>query len=174
MTIMGHDDVLYPHYLSTIDKLIEENPRAGLYQTHFNFIDANGEVIRAGASMKLHTTPGILLEGVLQNRIEITATGFMVRSKQYDALGGIPAYPNLLYADIELWLKLIRDSYLAVAPENCFEFRLHLDNTSKSTGEFRLIAFEMLIDFFCQLSGSSNNSLSCFSIASNCSLNFAD
>lgn len=151
MTIMGHDDILYPHYLTTIDRLIEQNPKAGLYQTHFNFIDANGQVIRVGAPMKSHITPEALLEAVLQNKIEITATGFMVRSRQYDALGGIPAYPNLLYADIELWLKLIQDSYLAVAPENCFEFRLHVDNTSKSTGEFRLTAFEMLIDFFCKL-----------------------
>lgn len=151
MTIMGHDDILYPHYLATINTLIEQNPDAGLYQAHFNFIDAKGEVIRAGAPMESHITQEALLESVLQNKIEITATGFMVRSKDYDALSGIPAYPNLLYADIELWLKLVRDSYLAVAPEICFEFRLHVDNTSKSTGEFRLTAFEMLVDFLYKL-----------------------
>jgi len=151
MTIMGHDDILYPHYLATIDELIKRFPDAGLYQTHFNFIDAKGQLIRACAPMKNHINGETLLEAVLQNKLEIIATGFMVRSKQYDAIGGIPLYPNLLYADIELWLKLILQSYLAVASENCFEFRLHVDNTSKSTGEFRLVAFEMLIDFFCKL-----------------------
>jgi glycosyltransferase involved in cell wall biosynthesis len=151
MTIMGHDDILYPNYLATIDQLIEQNPDAGLYQTHFNFIDGKGKIIRAGAPMKMRVTPEEFLEAVLLNTMEITATGFMVRSKHYDNLGGIPAYPNLLYADIELWLNLVMNSYLAVAPENCFEFRLHVDNTSKSTGEFRLIAFERLVDYFCKL-----------------------
>jgi len=148
MTILGHDDLLYPNYLATIDQLIQRFPDAGLYQTHFNFIDGAGNQIRACVSMQQKIGPAELLESVLQNKIEITATGFMVRSKEYDAMGGIPPYPNLLYADIELWLRLVLDRYLAVAPDNCFEFRLHLDNTSKSTGQFRFTAFEMLIDFF--------------------------
>src|SRR6187551_2323564 len=38
MTIMGHDDILYPNYLETIDQLIAQNPDAELFQTHFNFI----------------------------------------------------------------------------------------------------------------------------------------
>jgi len=151
MTIIGHDDILYPDYLATIDQLIEKYPDAGLYQTHFNFIDAKGELIRACAPMYPKITPAAFLASVLQNNLEITATGFMVRSKEYDAMGGIPAYPSLLYADIELWLRLIMKSYLAVAPEPCFEFRLHVDNTSKATGQFRLDAFELLIEFFINL-----------------------
>lgn len=151
MTIMGHDDLLYPDYLATIDKLIEKHPDAGLYQTHFNFIDGKGELIRACAPMNAKLTPAAFLASVLQNTLEITATGFMVRSKDYDAIGGIPPYPSLLFADIELWLSLIMKSYLAVAPKNCFGFRLHIDNTSKATGEFRIVAFDMLTDFFYRL-----------------------
>ena len=151
MTIMGHDDILYPNYLNTINKLVESNPDAGLYQTHFNFIDADGKIIRAGVPMNKQLTPADFLNGILKNNIEITATGFMVRSKMYDEAGGIPPYPQLLYADTELWLKLILKSYLAVAPETCFEFRFHINNTSKSTGEVRLIAFEKMIDFFGEL-----------------------
>lgn len=151
MTIMGHDDVLYPHYLDTINKLIESFPDAGLYQTHFNFINGKGELIRSCIPMKSQIKPLEFLEAVLQNRIEITATGFMVRSRQYDLAGGIPPYPNLLYADTELWLKLILQNYLAVAPEVCFEFRFHINNTSKSAGEIRLIAFERMVDFFSKL-----------------------
>jgi len=151
MTIMGHDDILYPNYLATVDKLIERFPDAGLYQTHFNFIDGKGQLIRACVPMKTHITAVEFLEGVLQNTIEITATGFMVRSKEYDSIGGIPSYPNLLYADTELWLKLILQNYLAVAEEICFEFRFHIDNTSKSAGLIRLTAFERMVDFFSQL-----------------------
>ena len=94
MTIMGHDDVLYPHYLDTINKLIESFPDAGLYQTHFNFINGKGELIRSCIPMKSQIKPLEFLEAVLQNGIEITATGFMVRSCQYDLAGGIPKYPH--------------------------------------------------------------------------------
>jgi glycosyltransferase involved in cell wall biosynthesis len=155
MTILGHDDILYPDYLASIDQLIQQFPDAGLYQTHFNFIDGNGQLIRACHPMNPVILPGELLEAVLQNTIEITATGFMVRSKDYDAVGGIAVYPNLLYADIELWLKLILDNYLAISRANCFEFRLHINNTSKSTGTFRFTAFEMLIDFLDSLKKTS-------------------
>jgi len=75
----------------------------------------------------------------------------MVRSKEYDSIGGIPSYPNLLYADTELWLKLILRNYLAVAAEICFEFRFHIDNTSKSAGSIRLTAFERMVDFLGKL-----------------------
>lgn len=151
MTIMGHDDVLYPDYLSTIDNLIEQFPDAGLYQTHFNFIDGKGKLIRACTPIKKVMKPDQLIESVLQNKIEIVATGFVMRSSDYDEVGGIPPYPNLLYADTELWIKLISHSYLAVSPKACFDFRFHIDNTSKSPGKIRLIAFERMIDFFCQL-----------------------
>lgn len=148
MTIMGHDDIIYPNYLATINSLIESNPGAALYQTHFDLIDENGKIIRACLPMKTHITPELLLESVLQHTIEIVATGFMVRSKTYDSVGGISPYPNLLYADTELWLKLILNSYLAVAQETCFGFRFHIKNTSKSPGKIRLIAFERMVDFF--------------------------
>lgn len=151
MTIMGHDDVLYPDYLSAIDNLIKQFPDAGLYQTHFNFIDGKGKLIRACTPIERIIKPDQLIESVLQNKIEIVATGFMMRSRDYDAMGGISPYPNLLYADTELWIKLISHSYLAVAPEVCFDFRFHIDNTSKSPGKIRLIAFERMIDFFCRL-----------------------
>lgn len=155
MTIMGHDDLLYPNYLATIDALIQDFPDAGLYQTHFNFIDGEGKLIRACVPMPMKIDEAELLQSILQNVIEITATGFMVRSIDYDAMGGVPPYPNLLYADIELWLRLIQNGYLAVAADNCFEFRLHVDNTSKSTGEFRFSAFEMLIDFLSELKSTN-------------------
>ena len=151
MTILGHDDILYPEYLEVIDKLIESHPKASLYQTHFNFIDGKGGLIRRCAPMKNVYSPGELLESVLKYKIEIVATGFVMRSDRYDATGGIPPYPKLLYADTELWIKLILNSYLVVAPETCFEFRFHIDNTSKSAGPVRLDAFAKLVEFVRQL-----------------------
>ena len=151
ITIIGHDDILNPDYLTVMDDLIKSFPDAGLYQTHFNFIDGKGDVIRTCVPMKQLVKPVDFFEAVLRNTMEIIGTGFMVRSKDYDAHGGIPAYPNLLYADIEIWMKIIQDNYLAISPKNCFSFRFHIENTSKSSGMFRLIAFERMVDFFKQL-----------------------
>lgn len=151
MTILGHDDILYPNYLETIYKLINQFPEASLYQTHFNFVDETGKIIRSCVPISAEISALQFTEAVLKNTIEITATGFMVRSKDYDNVGGIPLYPNLLYADIELWLKLILKSKLVVSAETTFGFRFHNNNTSKFIGKTRLIAFEMLIDFLCYL-----------------------
>ncbi len=154
MTILGHDDILYPNYLETMSELIRQYPDAGLYQTHFNFIDENEAVIRPCKSMPVILQPADMLERIMQNNIVIVATGFMIRSKDYDALGGIPSYPNLLYADSTLWLKAIDQRFLAVASTVAFAFRFHADNTSKVADDSRLIAFEMMVEFFASLKRS--------------------
>jgi len=151
ITLIGHDDILYPQYLSVIDNLIKQFPDAGAYQTHFNFIDEMGAIIRSCVKMENKILPDSFLGYVLKNKIEITGTGFMMRSWEYDKMGGIPLYPNLLYADIELVMELINNSYLAVARESTFEFRFHINNTSKSGGEKRLLAFEKMVFYLKQL-----------------------
>lgn len=41
--------------------------------------------------------------------IDVMGSGFMMRSADYDDLGGIPAaYPNLLFADFELLINLTK------------------------------------------------------------------
>lgn len=147
ITLIGHDDILHPDYLSVINNLINQHPAAGLYQTHFNFIDEKGDIIRPCAGMQNTIKPEEFIQYTLLNKIEVTGTGFMIRSAEYDKIGGIPPYPNLLYADIEMVLQLIGNSYLAVAPDTTFEFRFHINNTSKSGGEKRLAAFERLIAY---------------------------
>ena len=44
MTLIGHDDMLQPHYLSEMERLIAKNPGASLYQTHFSFIPSKGDL----------------------------------------------------------------------------------------------------------------------------------
>lgn len=151
MTIAGHDDVFYQDYLETIDRLIVNNPGGGLYQTHFNFIDSKGEIIRRCKIMEDVIDGHLFLELILRDKIEITATGFMVRSSDYNAAGGIPPYPDLLYADLALWHHLIESKPLFVSSRVCFGFRTHSDNTSKSFTLQRLNAFEMIVDYFNKL-----------------------
>lgn len=151
MTIAGHDDIFYPDYLETINDLIVNNPEGCLYQTHFNFIDSKGEIIRECKLMKSVIDGHHFLEAILKDKIEITATGFMVRSSHYDAVGGIPTYPDLLYADLALWHHLILNRPLTVSSKICFGFRTHSNNTSKSFTLQRLSAFEMIVDYFNKL-----------------------
>ena len=51
ITLIGHDDILDPHYLSVMDKLITRHPKASLYQTHFRYIDFAGRTIRRSKPM---------------------------------------------------------------------------------------------------------------------------
>jgi hypothetical protein len=74
-----------------------------------------------------------------------------MRSKDYDAVGGIPAYPNLLFADFELWLNLTSKGYKATAFEECFAFRLHQSTTTKSPDIKLQQAFERFINYLVSL-----------------------
>src|SRR5690349_19976291 len=47
ITIIGHDDLLMPDYLKIMTQLIKAHPHASLYQTHFRFIDSNGNFVRS-------------------------------------------------------------------------------------------------------------------------------
>jgi len=46
ITLIGHDDLLDPGYLETMNALIEKHPEASLYQAHFQYIDKDGLLIR--------------------------------------------------------------------------------------------------------------------------------
>lgn len=151
MTIAGHDDVFHTDYLDTINELILNNPQGGLYQTQFNFIDSSDNVIRKCKTMLGNIDGHEFLKAVLKDQIEITATGFMLKTMEYDKVGGIKPYPDLLYADIALWHQLILDRPLIVSPKICFGFRTHSDNTSKSFTLQRLTAFEMLVNYLQKL-----------------------
>lgn len=84
----------------------------------------------------------------LCNLIDTMGTGFMMRSADYDAIGGIPPrYPNLLFADFELWIKLTQLSYKATDFRCCFSYRLHQSTTTTSSDIKFTKAFEVFIHF---------------------------
>lgn len=155
ITLIGHDDILKPDYLKVMNDLIDKFPNASLYQTHFTFIDSKGKKIRSCKPIKeVETGPEFLLS-ILQNKTDIVGTGFMMRSKDYDEIGGISMYPNLLFADFELWLHLTEKNYKATAIEEGFFFRLHQSATSMSTDVKYQQAYERFVYF---LSGLNTNS----------------
>mgnify|MGYP001601175744 FL=1 len=155
ITLIGHDDLLDMEYLTVMDKLISENPHASIYLAHFRFIDANGSLIRKCKPMAPKETAAGFLKSFLTNQIDVNGTGYMVRSTDYDAVGGIPPYPSLLFADFELWIRLTQMGYKATAPEECFSFRIHKSTTSTSTDRRLQMALEKFINFLVSLKNES-------------------
>lgn len=145
ITLIGHDDILSENYLEVMDELISRYPDASLYQAHFNYIDSKGKIIRACTPMKDRENAEEFLTSLLTNNFDIMGTGFMMRAADYDMLGGIPAYPNLLFADFELFVNLARINYKATSLQNCFSFRLHQSTTSVSPDIKIQQAFERFI-----------------------------
>jgi hypothetical protein len=87
----------------------------------------------------------------MEKNIDVMGTGFMMRFAQYDQLGGIPLYPNLLFADFELWIRLTKISYKATDSSECFSFRIHQSTTTVSPDTKFQSAFEKFIYFLNEL-----------------------
>jgi glycosyltransferase involved in cell wall biosynthesis len=157
ITLIGHDDILAPDYLEVMEGMIRQYPDAALYQAHFNFIDGKGDKIKSCKPMAPVEKATDFLESFLQNKIDVMGTGFMMRASDYDRLGGIPPYPNLLFADFEIFMNLARISYKATSPKNCFSFRLHLSTTTVSPDIKMHRAFDRFVHFLHSLQQSDEN-----------------
>jgi glycosyltransferase involved in cell wall biosynthesis len=132
LTIIGHDDLLDPGYLSSMSTLIDAHPDALLYQTHFRLIDKHGRKLRSCLPMPASETAESFLAARLRLRRDSYGTGYMCRAADYVRVGGIPPYKKLMFADDALWMSLMRGSYKATLPEETFSYRLHPGGTSHS------------------------------------------
>jgi glycosyltransferase involved in cell wall biosynthesis len=158
ITLIGHDDILHPNFLQVINDLIENNPKASLYHTHFNLIDSFGKIKRPCVLMPTQLDKYNFLKAFLTKSIDLMGTGYVMRAVDYDSLDGIPTrYPSLLFADFELWLKLTAINYEAIASDNCFAFRVHQSTTSKSLDAKMHEALEIFVDFITKLSNEDKN-----------------
>lgn len=156
MTIIGHDDLLDKNYLQVMNDLINQYPDASLYQTHFRFIDAKGDFIRHCKPMDEKQMAAEFLAVFLQRNIDVNGTGFMLRSQDYNSLGGIPLYPNLLFADFELWINATTFSYKITSLKECFSFRLHQSTTTVSADIKMQNAFQQFIFFLKDLKNKNS------------------
>jgi glycosyltransferase involved in cell wall biosynthesis len=158
MTILGYDDILSKGFLSCINNSINTNPDASLYHTHFNYINSNSEAIKKCQPLPTQMTASDYLEYTLKESIDIMATGYVFRSKDYDAIGGIPtSYPNLIYADAQLWIELSKKGHLVVDPSIQFSFRIHSSVTKTSKDKILLEAFILFLDYLKGLKQESDN-----------------
>lgn len=152
MTLIGHDDLLDENYLVVIDELVKKFPDASLYQTHFRYINAEGQKIGKCQPMKSLQLPGEAIRNFLAGKIDLMGTGFMMRGSDYASVGGILPYPNLLFADMELWIELSRKKYLAVDSRECFSYRKHSNATTSASSDQKFLqAFDLLINYLDRL-----------------------
>ncbi len=152
MTIIGHDDLLFPNYLEEMDKLIKQNPDASLYQAHFRFINQNGDLIQKCKPMKPIQYADEFLLRQITEEFDSMGTGYMMRSRDFDAVGGMPnQYQKLIFADYELWIRLILIKYKATTPVECFSYRIHSSTSALTNGEEYQQAFFSYLEFLCSL-----------------------
>jgi glycosyltransferase involved in cell wall biosynthesis len=157
MTILGYDDLLEKTFLSSINQLINQEPEASLIHTHFNYINSKSEFIKTCQPLPTRLNASEYLEHALNQTIDIMATGYVFKSSDYDALGGIPTqYPNLIYADLQLWLALTKKSYIVVEPSIQFSFRMHASTTKTSKDKILLDAFVIFLDYLNELKKESS------------------
>ncbi|MFC1959443.1 glycosyltransferase family 2 protein [Chloroflexota bacterium] len=132
MTILCHDDFYYPEFLRQIVSAIEVYPTATVYTTGCNFVNAEGEVIETSQQSPFYETAEQFLQNTYQHTRDVVGSGVVVRSADYKALGGLPPFKNLLYADFYAWYKLSIPGGKVCQPECLFAFRLHEKSTTLS------------------------------------------
>ena len=152
VTLIGHDDVLLPDYLETMDKLIANYPNASLYQTHFNYINSGGGFVRHCLPMHEIQYSHEFLSCHLLQSMDSMGTGYMFRKSDYDKVLGMPKnYPNLIFADYELWIRLTDINYKATSLNICFLYRLHNSLSKTTNGMLYQTAFFEYVNFLLQI-----------------------
>lgn len=148
MTMIGHDDLLEPTFLEVIHALIQRAPDAGLYQTHFKTITESGDFLAFSLPAPARETDAEFLAARLCRIRDSYGTGYVMRSRDYDRVGGIPPFAKLHHADDALWLRLMAESWKATAPEVCFSYRCHPQSAgASSTDDVQLSSLQQHFDF---------------------------
>src|SRR4029077_17467241 len=80
--------------------------------------------------------------------INSTGTGYLMRSKDYNALNGInTSFPNLMFADLTLWLDLTLISYKTTSFAIAFKYRIHNSVSKLTNGDIYQKSFELFLNF---------------------------
>ncbi|WP_457330911.1 glycosyltransferase family 2 protein [Rhizobacter sp. P5_C2] len=147
-TLIGHDDLLYPDFLATIERLRTEQPTAGLYQTGFDLIDQHGQLIRPCKPVPVLETAADFLSSRGWGLRDSFGTGYVFRVSDYLRVGGIPDLPLLMFSDDLLFARLGQQGGKACAEEVACAYRLHRGSTSASLSAGRLSALAEALQRF--------------------------
>ena len=147
MSIVCADDNLYPNYLEVMQSLIDANPDTALFGTHFDFIDKDGAFISTMTAMDERFTIYEFAEKLITNEVGVVC--MMLRSADFDKMGGVPEFPNFLFADFPLYIELaMLSGKVIISPKICLAYRLHnLSTTKSSVNETYYLAFDRYINY---------------------------
>ena len=124
-TTLGHDDIFYPEFLTTIDGLVSRHPDASLYQTHFNLIEKTGKIKRPCKPIPIKEShKDFFLARCWGNR-DSFGTGYVFKTRDYVKVDGIADYPLLLWSDDLLVIRLTKLSYKVCAGQSVFAYRMY-------------------------------------------------
>lgn len=147
-TTIGHDDLLKPGFIASINRLIEEEPAATLYQTHYDMIDEQGSLIRPCRPIPGAETASDFVTARLWGLRDSVGTGYVYRPRDYVRTAGIPDLPDLLYADDLLFARLARLNFKAASRDNQCSYRLHGASTSRRLTPERIEGQIAALDFY--------------------------
>lgn len=132
LTFIGHDDVFAPGFLAQIVDLAARHPRATLYQTPFDLIDAAGRPIRPCRPIPAREEATDLLAALCWGIRDSFGTGYAFRAGDFRAANGFPLFPRLLYADHLLFARLTGRGYKATSADVGCSYRLHRGSASNA------------------------------------------
>ncbi|MFC1959442.1 glycosyltransferase family 2 protein [Chloroflexota bacterium] len=125
MTILGHDDILYPDFLRQIVDAIAEYPTASVYTTRFDFVNDEGQSIRSSHQCPVFETAEQFMQHQHRLKRDVRGLGFVVRSTDYKKIGGLQPFAGLMYADEYAWYQLSIPGGKVCLPERQYAFRIH-------------------------------------------------
>jgi glycosyltransferase involved in cell wall biosynthesis len=134
LTVLGHDDILYPDFLMDIVSLIRENPKASLYHSHFDIIDEQSRILRRCAPVPYLESAEDFLRARHRHLRDSFGTGYVMRSRDFKAVEGFPRLPQLIYSDDLLWFRLACLGGKVCSPRTLFAYRLHRSSLSRGVG----------------------------------------
>ena len=148
MAFVGQDDLLDPNYLEVMAELIGRAPDARLFHARFRWVDARGRETGVARPAPFIESGAQWLGAQFGAQRDSWGSGYVWRSEDFARVGGMPAFPRLLYADDALFLALMEGGEKASAPEVCFSVRVHTHSTGRAAPwEDWLGALEKYIPF---------------------------
>lgn len=152
VTVIGHDDYLYPQFVARMRALARADPHATLFQCHFDLIDASGALIRPCRPIAERETWRDLAAMIAWGMRDAFGTGFAFRAGDYLAVGGMPTLPGILYADHLLFLRLTRLGHKRTCAFSGCAYRLHDTSMSNAVSVARInLRMEALAAFVAAL-----------------------
>ncbi|MDH5573453.1 MAG: hypothetical protein OEY89_16945, partial [Gammaproteobacteria bacterium] len=119
------DDILFPTFLEEIVKAIYEEPKATLYHAKTMIIDAVSKLISTDEAIEYRQDAEGFLDSFHGSRQIVHGSGYVMHFDDFKAVGGFPAYPGMLFADVWTFYALTLMGYKVCVQQQLVGWRRH-------------------------------------------------